>query len=184
MERNITPYLNKNKNYYNSIKEKNKEQIGSEAGSIDSEDSQRYEIDTDILLERVYNSWLGRTLIDGIWQPDEKKKQMMSKEFADKLITSIRLKINTHSNLSTYDEDFIKKIALETCLVYNEDLMYESVKYKVKSSDYKILITDLKHLIMQLLRIALHGGMKIYRAERGKININRVEQDGNIGGLR
>lgn len=182
MVNNLSNDYNRYSNNFNESKTI-KEDIGEEAGSSLSDDSQRYEIDTDYLIEKAYNGWLGRSLFNGVWSPDPKKTQTMSKELADKLKNSIQMKVNTHSNLSIYDEDFIRKVAIETCEVYNEALMYEAPRYNLNNHDFKILITDIKHLIMQLLRIALHGNMVKLRTDSRRLSIVKQESD-NIGGLR
>lgn len=158
------------------VKEETKTEDPGQSASLESEDSFKYEIDTRVLLEETYNNWLGRSKDGGVWKDDPFKKQMMKKELADKLIQSIRLKVNTHSLLSYYDEPIINKIAYETAKVWNEALMFSSLSYDLATEDYKVLIrVDVPFLIKQLLLSSINGRMMELRADRGKIHITRNE---------
>lgn len=151
----------------------------------ENDDSYRYEIDTRILLEETYNNWLGKKKVNGKWVNDNLKNPMMTKELADKLIQSIRLKVNTHSLVSRYDDDrFIKKVAWGTAKTWNRALRFNLQKYKVGVDDYTVLVTvDIPYLIEQLLYAAKNGFMMQLRTEKGKIHISRQEGETPQGGL-
>ena len=155
-----------------------------EGASIESDDSYKYEIDTKVLLEETYNNWLGKSKKGGRWVEDSNKKAMMTKELADKLIQSIRLKVNTHSLISRYDDDrFIKKVAWQTARTWNRALRFKLQHYKVSVEDYSVLITnDVPFLIEQLLYAAKGGFMMTSRTEKGKINVVQQKND-DVGGL-
>lgn len=155
-----------------------------EGASIESEDSYKYEIDTKVLLEETYNNWLGRSKKGGKWVDDPFKKAMMSKELADKMIQSIRLKVNTHSLISRYDDDrFIKKVAWMTARTWNRALRFKLTDYKLSVEDYSLLVTnDIPFLIEQLLYAAKGGFMMTARTEKGKINVVQQKSD-EMGGL-
>lgn len=159
-----------------TVKDESKPVDPGQPANLESDDSFKYEIDTRVLLEETYNNWLGRSKIDGVWKDDPFKKKMMKKELADKLIQSIRLKVNTHSLLSFYDESIINKIAYETAKVWNESLMFSSLSYDLSVEDYRVLIrVDVPFLIKQLLLSSINGRMMELRADRGKIQIVRNE---------
>lgn len=157
------------------------ELLGNREAKVESEDSYRYEIDTNTFLDRIYYYWIGYTKFDGEWVKDPNRKPVMTQELADKLINEITYRVNTHSFLSTYDERFITKISVEAALVINRTLMFETEQYKLSTNDFNRLIVALKHIFMSLLRIAQHGHMVQYRMNKGKINIIRQERDDHGG---
>lgn len=178
----ITKYT-KTQKYTQDFYDKNREQQqnGTPASNI-SDDSLRYEVDTQVLLEETYNNWLGKSKLNGEWMDDPFKKPMMSKELADKLIQSIRLKVNTHSLLSYYDNELINKIAYTTAKVWNEALMFETMNYKLSSNDYKVLIrVDIPFLIQQLLLQAYKGISSDNRTKSRSINV--IKREDSQGGL-
>ena len=153
----------------------------SKEANLESEDSYKYEIDTQIFIERIYYFWIGYTKMEGEWVRDPHRTPIMTQELADILKNEIEYRVNTHSFLSTYDADFIKKVSIESAIVINNTLMFQLEKYKMNVYDFQRIIMALKHIFMSLLRIAHRGHMVNYRMNKGKINI--IRQESNVGGM-
>lgn len=149
-------------------------QMAKEA-NIESEDSYRYEIDTNIHFEKLYNQWIGYTKMDGEWVRDPHKKPVMNIEMADKLINEMSMLVNTHSSLSILKTDEIKRIAWRFADGWNRTLMFQAATYKLNVNDFqRFPMTLFNHMVI-MLKLAQNGHTVHYRMNKGKINVVRQE---------
>lgn len=164
---------------------KEQQNKSNEQVTLESDDVLKFEIETERIIERLYNSWLGKTKKDGIWEEDPNKKAMMSKELADKLVNSINLKIVPPALISQYpNEELINDIAWETAKVWNRHVRFEAKKYKIQVEDLRVVMqNDIPYIIKQLLYLGYQGFNNRMRVERGKIMITKSETNTNSGGL-
>lgn len=147
-----------------------------------SDDTLWLEINTEPLLENLYNHWLGKKKLNGVWVDDKNAKPRMTKELADKLINTLRLKVNPHTLISGYDTEEIKQISLQTCKKINYELMFEVEKYGLSVSDFSLLVTnEIKFFIIQTLNMGKdYMNTKLRFGSRSVQVLKREEDNGGM----
>ena len=143
------------------------EGVPEEEVMIEKEDINKWELDTDPLLDRIYNELLGKSKKGEFWEEDAMKQKVLNEEGASCFVSEISTRIHINMQFSDLDEGEIKRIAGQTALNFANLLedKYESWDMDVTtltSTAWKVY-----DILVITLKIAKNGGMKRHRERRG-----------------
>ena len=155
-----------------------KEIQGKDAGKIENEESDKYEIEFETTLDNFFHTLLGQRLVNGVWERDHYMKKMINKAGASIILQTIRGAINKNMNFAFYSKQEQREIeshlseALST-IVYEGKEEYE-IPYPANT--YQDLIMEMTfNQFRVLLSIAQEGHMTAYRGEKTKTIISKHE---------
>ena len=143
------------------------EGVPEEEVIIEKEQIEKWEMDTDPLLDRIYNELLGKSKKGEFWEEDAMKQKVLNEEGASCFVSEISTRVNINMQFSDLDEGEIKRIAGQTALNFANLLedKYESWDMDVTtltSTAWKVY-----DILVITLKIAKNGGMKRHRERRG-----------------
>lgn len=139
--------------------------------SPEQEDMAKWEMDTSLFIEEIYNELLGnvKDIKIGSWKRDNTKSRFMNELGASAFIKEVRPRLSIHMQMSDLDEKNIIEISSLTAEVFADKLEdnWELWAIDPIKSNLMSIGWMLYHILYITLRIAKGGGMKKHR-ERSK----------------
>jgi len=137
---------------------------------LESNENERWELDTKPLLDRIFHDLLGEVEIDGTWQRDIKRRRSMNELGASEFISDVGPLFNIHSQQSVLEEFDILDIASRTAEDYADKLEDHWREWEVEptQSNMESIGNRMFNLAFIGLRIARDGGMMELRANRNR----------------
>lgn len=141
-----------------------------QTGVYDSEDLNKWEMETEPHLDRIYNRLLGNVETkDGVWQRDERLTRMMNELGASEFIQELRSRIPINMMFSDLQDDRIRLICADTGKNFADKIedFWEVWEIEPSESKFKSICDQLVDALYIFLRIAKDGGMKKHKEKRG-----------------
>lgn len=167
-----------NINYEDLLLEKEAKST-NDGGKSSEKDSDKWEMDVDVTLDRLYHGWLGEKLIDGVWKRDTKLKRMMNEECASYLIQILNGHFNVNMQFSVLDQTEVDEILTSVWSMVNKVLTKNYTEYEVQVDMIPSINTSIRNALWIWLKIPYMGGMRIYKGEKTKTIINKQERTDN-----
>ena len=142
-----------------------------QAGMYESEDINKWELETEPHLDRIYNRLLGNVeTADGVWQRDMRLTRMMNELGASEFIQELRSRIPINMMFSDLDDGRIRFIAADTGSNFADKIedFWEVWEIEPSESKFKSICDQLVDALYIFLRIAKDGGMKVHKEKRGR----------------
>ena len=136
----------------------------------ESEDMQRWEMDVNPWLDRVYNELLGKSRNDkGEWVDNPYKIKTMNEKGASEFVNEINTRVSIHMQLSELKKEDIITIASRSSEIYGNKLRDNWKLWGIvpNKANLQSIAWRLYDTLFILLMIAVNGGMKKHR-ERSK----------------
>lgn len=143
---------------------------GSSGTIIASEDINKWEMESEPLLDKIYNKLVGNSeMSDGTWDRDDDISRLMNELGASEFIQELRIRFNINMQMSELRLDDIKRMCSDAASNFADKLEDNWALWEIDPSP-----SNLRSISMQLfdclfivLSISLNGGMKRHREKRG-----------------
>ena len=154
-----------------------KEVKGSmDAGKLAQTDSDKWEMDAETTLDRLYHGWLGEKInSDGNWDRDKRLKRMMNEEGASYLIQILHGHFNVNMQFSVIDASELNTILTSVWEVVNEVLTSNYHIFELDVNMIRSINTTIRNSLWIWLKIPFMGGMRMYKGDKTRTIINKQE---------
>ena len=143
------------------------EGVPEEEVMIEKEDINKWELDTDPLLDRIYNELLGKSKKGEFWEPDDMKQKVLNEEGASCFVSEISTRVNINMQFSDLDEGEIKRISGQTAKNFANLLEDKYQDWEMDVTTLTSTAWKVYDILVITLKIAKNGGMKRHRERRG-----------------
>lgn len=150
-----------------------------DGGKQQQTDSDKWEMDAETTLDRLYHGWLGEKLKEGVWVRDVKLKKMMNEECASYLIQILHSHFNVNMQFSVIDQNELIDILTSVWEVVNDVLTANYHKFNVDVNMITTINTTIRNALWIWLKIPFMGGMRLYKGDKTKMVINKQEVSSN-----
>jgi len=157
------------------------ELAGTRGTVVTSEDVNKWGMETEPLLDKIYHKLLGEVENDeGLWVRDESISRIMNELGASELIQELRIRFNINMQMSELKMDDVKRICSDTGKVFADKLEDNWVEWSVNPAESTMrgICKQLVDSLFIFLCIPLNGGMKRHREKRG---VKNYYNPGGIG---
>lgn len=149
---------------------------------LGSDESDKYEIDTNEALDLIYHNLLGEKQVNGVWIRDKNMVKLMNKEGASIIMINLNHLFNKNMQFGFWDEWEKRQIVADTMQGLNWILAYDYYKYDINPIHNFMIKNMIEKALREWLSISQDGNMIRYRAEKQKTIISKQETPQNSGG--
>jgi len=141
----------------------------AQSATLETEDVNKWEMDTNPWIDRWYHEMIGEVELAGAWVPDDNLTPTMNERGAHTLAMMIYSRGNIHTQMSEFTIDDIRFMAADAGEDTAELLRDNWREWKMKPSKslMNAVANMVFHMIYSLLLISLKGGMRRHREKRG-----------------